>query len=41
MLPNEWFKNKSDKYLQKHLIPTDSNLWELENFELFIEERKN
>jgi len=40
MLPNEWFKNKSDKYLQKHLIPTDSNLWELENFELFIEERK-
>lgn len=39
-LPSEWFKNKSTEYLEKHLIPSDPKLWELNQFENFIEERK-
>ena len=38
--PDEWFADKSDEYLKKHLIPPDPNLWKLENFGDFIEERK-
>lgn len=39
ILPEVWFADKSDEYLEKHLIPKDSELWKLENFEAFIEER--
>jgi hypothetical protein len=38
--PEEWFKDKSDDYLDMHLIPKDRELWKLENYEKFIEERK-
>ena len=38
--PKEWFKEKGQDYLKLHLIPEDQNLWELENYELFIEARK-
>lgn len=38
--PDEWFKGKSDNYLDLHLIPKDSELWKLANYEKFIEERK-
>jgi hypothetical protein len=38
--PEEWFKDKSDDYLDLHLIPKDKELWKLENYEKFIEERK-
>ena len=38
--PDIWFNNKSDPYLDLHLIPKDKNLWKLENFDQFIEERK-
>lgn len=38
-LPSEWFKDKSDEYLDMHLIPKDKELWKKENFEKFIEER--
>ena len=38
--PNDWFKNKSEEYLDLHLIPKNPELWELENFERFLEERK-
>ncbi len=39
--PYEWFSDKSQDYLDKHLIPNDKKLWKLENYEKFIEERKN
>ena len=39
--PNEWFSDKSEEYLDLHLIPKDPNLWEIERFDDFIEERKN
>jgi uncharacterized protein with ParB-like and HNH nuclease domain len=39
-LPEKWFEGKSDVYLEMHLIPKDKNLWKLENYERFIEERK-
>lgn len=45
--PHEWFDRgrfKSDEeheeYLAMHLIPQDPELWKLENFEAFIEARK-
>lgn len=38
--PQEWFKDKSKDYLKMHLIPDNTELWKVENFELFIEERK-
>lgn len=37
--PEEWFKNKSDDYLNLHLIPKEQELWKLENFEKFVGER--
>lgn len=39
-LPAEWFADKSDKYLQMHLIPARPSLWELDKFDEFIEARK-
>lgn len=38
--PEEWFADKSDDYLDMHLVPKDRELWKLDNFERFIEERK-
>jgi hypothetical protein len=38
--PDEWFKDKSPDYLNRHLIPTDPALWKLERFEDFITERR-
>lgn len=40
ILPEKWFEDKSDDYLDMHLIPRDNNLWKLENYPQFIEERK-
>src|SRR5258706_8821430 len=39
-LPDEWFKDKDDAYLDRHLIPHDPTLWKLDRFEDFIAERK-
>jgi len=39
-LPEIWFADKPKEYLEQHLIPQDKELWKLENFERFIEERK-
>lgn len=38
--PDEWFANKPADYLEKHLIPTNPDLWKLDRFEEFIDERK-
>lgn len=38
-LPTDWFADKSDEYLEMHLIPKDKKLWKIENFEKFIEAR--
>ena len=38
-LPEQWFADKSAEYLDLHLIPKDRELWKLENFEAFVEER--
>jgi len=38
--PEEWLKDKDNNYFEIHLIPKDKELWKLENFEKFIEERK-
>lgn len=36
----DWFSDKDQTYLNLHLIPNDPELWKLDNFEIFIEERK-
>ena len=36
----DWFSDKDQAYFDLHLIPNDPNLWKLENYEQFIEERK-
>jgi|Deesub1362B_J571_1020462.scaffolds.fasta_scaffold01718_5 uncharacterized protein with ParB-like and HNH nuclease domain len=38
--PQEWLRDKDDEYFEIHLIPKDGELWKIENFEKFIEERK-
>ncbi len=38
--PEEWLKDKDEKYFEIHLIPKNAELWKIENFERFIEERK-
>lgn len=38
--PEEWFADKEEGYLAMHLIPRDSELWRMDRFEDFIEERK-
>jgi uncharacterized protein with ParB-like and HNH nuclease domain len=39
-LPKDWFANKKPEYLQLHLIPENSALWEMDKFEDFVKERK-
>ncbi|HEY0458617.1 MAG TPA: DUF262 domain-containing protein [Pyrinomonadaceae bacterium] len=39
ILPEVWFADKSDEYLEKHLIPKGKELWKLDNFEAFVKER--
>lgn len=39
-LPEAWFKDKDEAYLERHLIPRDRDLWKLDNFEAFIAARK-
>jgi hypothetical protein len=38
--PEDWFQGKSEHYLDMHLIPRDQNLWQLDNFEAFIQARQ-
>jgi hypothetical protein len=38
--PEEWFKDKEAAYLDRHLVPPDPALWQLDRFEDFIAERK-
>lgn len=38
--PDEWFSDKDLAYLEKHLIPKDRDLWQLDRFEDFITARK-
>jgi hypothetical protein len=38
--PKEWFADKSQAYLDMHLIPAPPSLWALENFEKFIAARR-
>ena len=40
ILPEDWFKGQSEEYLEMHLIPKNKELWKLENYEKFIEARK-
>jgi cellulose biosynthesis protein BcsQ len=35
-----WFEDKSEEYLDLHLIPKNKDLWEIERFEDFIKARK-
>ena len=39
-LPEAWFADKPEDYLDMHLIPKDKELWKLDRFDDFIEERK-
>jgi hypothetical protein len=42
-LPEKWLPGQvaqDPDFLDRHLIPNDTELWKLENFEKFIEERK-
>lgn len=38
--PKDWFADKSEAYLEMHLIPAQPSLWDLANFEKFIAARK-
>jgi len=38
--PEEWLEDKDDDYFDIHLISRKKELWKIENFEKFIEERK-
>lgn len=38
-LPEDWFADKDDEYLDMHLIPRNKELWKVDNFEQFIEAR--
>lgn len=40
ILPEVWFSDKSENYLEMHLIPRDRDLWKIDRFEDFVEERK-
>jgi hypothetical protein len=40
MMPEDWFADKGGEYLDLHLIPRNNALWELKNFDKFIEARK-
>ncbi len=39
-LPEVYFADKSDEFLDLHLIPKDKEYWKLENFEYFVDARK-
>ena len=39
ILPEVWFTDKPEEYLELHLIPRDPELWKMENFEAFLDER--
>lgn len=36
IVPEEWFADKADEYLDLHLIPKDRELWKLDNYKAFI-----
>ena len=38
--PHKWFEDKPTEYLELHCIPKNKDLWEIEQFENFIDERK-
>lgn len=38
-MPTEWFAGKDEAYLTRHMIPRDTNLWELDRYEDFIAAR--
>ena len=38
--PEEWLKNRGDDFKRKHCIPVNPELYKLENFLLFITERR-
>jgi hypothetical protein len=38
--PDDWFAEKSPKYLDLHLIPKEPVLWKMDRYEDFIEARK-
>ncbi len=38
-LPSEYLARQSDEFLQRHLIPTNRKLWEMEQYDRFIEAR--
>jgi uncharacterized protein with ParB-like and HNH nuclease domain len=40
ILPETWFADKTEEYLEMHLIPRNKELWKIDRFEDFIEERK-
>ena len=40
ILPEVWFKDKPDQYLEMHLIPKDKDLWKIERFDDFIRKRR-
>lgn len=37
---DDWISTRSEQYYERHLIPTDSRLYEVENFPEFIQERE-
>ena len=39
-LPEVWFANEPDEYLEMHLIPKDRSLWSVDRFEDFVRERR-
>jgi hypothetical protein len=39
-LPGDWFSTKNETYLDMHLIPREPALWNIDQYERFIEERK-
>jgi hypothetical protein len=39
-LPKDWFADRPEAYLEKHLIPRDPELWNLERFDEFVFERR-
>ncbi len=39
ILPEDWFADKSEGYLDMHLIPKDKSLWNIESYEKFIAAR--
>jgi len=39
-MPADWFADKSDDYLDRHLIPKNPDLWKIDRFDDFIEARK-